>query len=232
MLTVVIMSEADEFHLVNVEPFTSELYNTLVEPSLSNLESRYVEYARRPLTRENLYKALCVAPIRGCGFAIWKSFISVTWHNVKADYEKQNPKPPIDMFVLRSYVDLTNYPTICSGLTKELKIETLYQMTRASLGTFAKYQIPSKSDSIWTNIGITAGRSFVTNVITSSTIYPTSLYAFGGYDAETVFQKVLTRTTRSSVKNAGIAVGIQALRSLMPSYSNILKFGSLLTGAT
>ena len=219
-----------KFHLVNVEPYTSELYSNLLEPAFTTIEDNYNKYGKKPITRENLYKGLCIAPIKGCLFGVWRSLFTVAWKNINHEYEKQDPKPPIDIFFIKYYTNPRNFPVMFRGLRAEMKVEVMFQMCRCSLGTFAKYLVPSKSDSFLTNVGISFGRAFTANLISASTVYPLSLNYVSKLDTDQIVKKAINRAGRGSLKTATFAVGLQIARSIMPSYRKLLKFQSALLG--
>jgi hypothetical protein len=220
------------FDLVNVEPYTSELYSTLFEPSVKTLGESYLHRVRHVLTRDALYKALLLSAGRGVLSGVSRCVFTVAMHNLSQDYRAQSKseRPPIDIFFLKYYTTPSYYPRMFRGLTTELKIEVPFYMCRDSLATFAKYVVPSKSDSILTNIGISLGRSFVTHCITAVTVYPMSLYTFGKLDTETLLSRTMHKAGSGSIKAALVAVGMQLGTSIFPSYRKLLKFSVLLLG--
>jgi hypothetical protein len=219
------------FDLVNVEPYTSELYSALLEPVFTTIETSYVKSSQRPLTQANLYKALWIAPIKGVIFGASRTVFSTAWKNIKEDYLKEKDAPPIDIYFLKYYTNLNKYPQMFRGLRTELKVETGYQMVRNSLGAFAKYWVSSKSDSFVRNIGVSFGRSFTTNLITATTFYPLALYGFGScQNTEKLIGKVLHRAGPGAVKTALITVALQIAGSVMPRHRDLLKFPLALLG--
>ena len=219
-----------KFHLVNVEPYTFELYNNLLEPAFTTVEENYNKYGKKAITRENLYKGLCIAPIKGCFFGVWKSIFTVAWRNINNEYEKQDPRPPVDIFFIKYYTNPRNFPVMFRGLKSEMKVEVSNQISRCSICTFAKKLLPSKSDSFLTNVGISFARAFTANLITASTVYPMSLTCISKLDTDTVVKKTINRAGKGSFKAATFAVGLQIARSIMPSYRKLLKFQSALLG--
>lgn len=226
------MDDERRFYLVNVEPYTSELYNNLLQPAFSAFEEKYVTYGKKSLTRENLYKTLCIAPIKGCFFGAWRSLFKTAWFNMNQDYEAlQDPRPPKDIFFMKYYTNPRKYKDMLRGYKPELKIEVIYQMCRQSLATYAKYLVPSKSDSFVANVGISLGRAFTTSFITASTVYPLAMHKIGHYDTEVIIKKTIRKAGSGSLRTALINVGMQMAKSIMPSWGRIIKVQQALLGA-
>jgi hypothetical protein len=212
--------------IVNVEPYTSDLYETLLAPALKQLEESYLRYGRRVLTKEQLYKALGTGPIKGIAFGIYRSFWAVAWHNVRRAYTSDDPatRPPIDIFFFKYCTNRRNYRDMFSGFLPQCETEIAYQMSRNSLSAFAKYLLPAKSDSFVSTLGFNFARGFGTNLITALTVYPLAQYAFLGGDQETILRRTLRRAGSGSLKSALASVGLQIALSILPSYHKLLKF--------
>ncbi|KAK8889261.1 hypothetical protein M9Y10_034007 [Tritrichomonas musculus] len=221
----------NQFHLVNVEPYTSEMYSALLQPSMQILEKNYAQYGKKQFTKENFIKSLVIAPIKGIAFGINRSVISVAFHNINQDYQDTpDPKPPKDIFFLKYYTNVYNYPQMLRGLKTELKVELTYQIYKSYITTFSKYLIFPKGDNLMTNLGFTFARSFTSNLIAATTIYPLALSRFTDKDSEEIIHKVTKRAGSGSVVAGLISSGISVLRSLLPSKSNLISFARFLVG--
>jgi hypothetical protein len=212
--------------IVNVEPYTSDLYATLLAPALKELEESYLRYGRRILTKEHLYKALGTAPIKGIAFALYRSFWAVAWGNVVHAYNSADPatRPPVDIFFIKYFANTKNYGQLFQGFLPHCKTEVAYQMSRNSLAAFAKYLLPARSSSFVSTLGFNFARGFGTNLITAVTVYPVALWGFGGADQDTILTKTLRRAGYGSLKSALATVGLQIALSILPSYHTLLKF--------
>jgi hypothetical protein len=208
------------FDLVNVEPYTSELYSTLFEPSVKTLEENYVRRVSHVLRREDLYKAMLFSSAKSVLLGVSRSVFTVALRNITLDYQSQprHDRPPVDIFFLKYYTNPRNYTQMFCGLSSELKVEISFAMCRGALASFAKYVAPSNSDSFLTNIGVSLGRTFSTYWITAFTVYPLSLYSFANCDAETLMNRTFHKAGSGSVKAALMTVGFQIGSSVFPSY--------------
>jgi hypothetical protein len=213
-------------YLVNLEPYTSELYDILIVPALKEFEQMYVTYGRRTITKAQLLKALGMAPLRGVFYGCYRSVLSVVWQNSRSAWEDQplDLRPPVDIFFLKYYMTPKNYPKLAKGLIPHMKVEIAYQANRSALSAFAKYLFPFKGESFITNASFSIARSFGTNLITAATVYPMAMSAFQGFDEETIIKKTINRAGWESVKSALATVGVQIAASIMPSAYKILKF--------
>jgi hypothetical protein len=214
------------FDFVNVEPYTSDLYATLLAPALKDLEVSYLRYGRRVLTKDHLYKALGTAPIKGIAFAVYRSFWAVAWGNVAHAYDSCDVgnRPPVDIFFVKYLTNTKNYRQMFHGFLPHCKTEIAYQMARNSLAAFAKYLLPVRSDSFVSTIGFNFARGFGTNLITAVTVYPVALWGFMGADQDTILTKTIRRAGYGSLKSALATVGLQIALSILPSYHKLLKF--------
>ena len=116
------------------------------------------------------------------------------------------------------------------GLKTELKVELTYQIYKSYITTFSKYLIFPKGDNLMTNLGFTFARSFTSNLIAATTIYPLALSRFTDKDSEEIIHKVTKRAGSGSVVAGLISSGISVLRSLLPSKSNLISFARFLVG--
>ncbi|OHT04523.1 hypothetical protein TRFO_27966 [Tritrichomonas foetus] len=215
----------NQFHLVNIEPYTSEMYSALLQPSLQILEKNYVQYGKKPMSKENFTRSLLIAPIKGVAIGASRSIFTIAFQNINNEYkESPEPKPPIDIFFLKYYTNFKNYPRMLRGLSTELKVECSYQCFKNTISTFSKYLINPKSDNFMTNFGFTFARAFTSNLITATTIYPVSLSLYTNKDSEEIVHKVMKKAGTGSFVTGMITGGISIARSMLPSYKNMFSF--------
>ena len=222
----------NQFHLVNVEPYTSEMYSALLQPSMQIFEKNFAQSGKKMYTKENFLRSLLIAPIKGIAFGINRSVITIAFHNIDEDWKAHpDPKPPKDIFFLRYYTNIYKYPRMFRGLETELKVELTYQISKNYISAFSKFLFYPKSDNWMTNLGFTFARGFTSNLLAATTIYPIALSAFTDKDSEEIIQKVTKRASSGSVLTGLISCGISVARSIAPSYKKLVTFAKFLIGA-
>lgn len=220
-----------QFHLVNVEPYTSEMYSALLQPSMQTLERNYVQYGKKRISKEVFMRGLLIAPIKGIAFGINRSLFTVVFRNIHQDWENTpEPRPAKDIFYIKHYLNFRQYPTMLRGLSTELKIECSYQIFKSYLNTVSKYSLNLESDNFLSNLGFTFARSFTANLITATTFYPLALNYFTDNDTETIVHKLTKRAGSGSLVSGMISVGISITRSTLPSYTRMISFAKYLLG--
>ena len=220
----------NQFHLVNVEPYTSEMYSALLQPSMQILEKYYVKYGKKPMSRENFLRSLIIAPIKGVGVGISRSFFTVAYRNIYRDYkDTESPRPPRDIFFIKYYINFHNYPRMLRGITTEMKVECPYQTTKSLISAFSKYVINIKSDHFLPSFAFTFTRAFMANLITATTVYPLTLSRNTDNNNEEILHKVIKRAGSGSAVHGLISGGMSIARSMMPSYKKMLRFAQFLT---
>lgn len=221
----------NQFHLVNVEPYTSEMYSALLQPSMQILEKNYAQSGKRPFTKDYFIKSMMIAPIKGIAFGINRSVITIAFHNIDEDWKSHpDPKPPKDIFFLKYYTNIYKYPRMFRGLETELKVELTYQIFKNYISTLSKFLIYPKSNSFATNLGFTFARGFTSNLIAATTIYPIALSTFTDKDSDEIIQKVTRRASSGSLLTGLISCGISVARSIAPSYKKVVTFAKFLIG--
>lgn len=211
------MSEGN-YTLLTDEPYTSELYSSLLEPAFNQVRESYTQYGLKLVPKNKLLKEVCKSAAKGAAIGLLKATTTVAVRNMNKDYEKQEKKGPKDLFFINYYTNPKKYPEMLRGLTSELKVEMTYQSCQKSLAAVVKFLLHpmDPEPEFHQTLGIGFLRSFTSNLITASTVYPLSLYAFTDNSLETVLRKSLRRSTVGSVMASMRSIGLSILTSLLP----------------
>ena len=227
-----ILMNAKKLSIVNIDPYTSELYSSLLEPAFESVQKRYVEYGNKKIQKQELFQRIIVSSIRGGIIGASRSIFTTAMRNMHKDYKSQDdPKLPIDIYFIQQYTHLKNYPKMLRGLDSNLKVECSYQIGKNVLSTLLKYYYYYPSNKFMTNLGLAFGRTYASTFLSSVTVYPTALKLFTDLNMEEIFTKSARKASIGSIKNSLISVGISIVRAVLPSYKKLVKYGfSLLSG--
>lgn len=215
--------QEQKFHIVNVEPYTSDLYSALLEPSFKSVQQSFVQYGTRRESKRKLYKKLLFAPITGIYIGTFRAVTTTCWRNIYQDYQKEDNKQPIDMFYLNYYLSPKKYPQMFKGIRPEIEVECVYQTSRKVLNTLVKHYISPDTPTFGSKLGFTLARAATTNLIAATTVYPLALNHFANYSTEAILSKTLHRAGSGSIINALREVGLNIVKSQLPSYKKISK---------
>ena len=209
--------EKTNYTLLTDEPYTSEMYSSLLEPAFNQVRESYTLHNYRPIPRNKLTKQICKAACKGVFIGFLKATTKTAVKNMQHDYNQQENKGPIDLYFLSNYLNPKRYPVMLRGLTPELKVEVTYQVCQKSLATFSKYILRPTDMEFNQTLGIGFVRSFTSNLITASTVYPLSLQAFTDYSVEEILKKTFRRASYGSLMASFRSIGLSILSSLLPS---------------
>ena len=216
----------EKFHLVNVEPYTSELYDSLLRPAFESVRQSYLKYGKRKILQADLMKKIAETTVRGCLIGTSRSIFTVAKRNLRKQYDsRKDPNIPIDIFYIKQYTDPKNFPTIFSGLKSEIAVENSYQIGKGIISTLSKYYFSVPSNSFLASLGVVLGRAYASTFISSLTIYPTAMELFTNKDTEEIIMKSIRRATVGAVTASLLSVGISILQSVLPSYKKIIAIG-------
>ncbi|KAH0788006.1 hypothetical protein GPJ56_008107 [Histomonas meleagridis] len=216
----------EKFHLVNVEPYTSELYDSLLRPAFESVRQSYLKYGKRKILQGDLMKKIAETAVRGCLIGTSRSIFTVAKRNLKKQYDsRKDPNVPIDIFYIRQYTDPKNFPQIFNGLKSEIAVENSYQIGKGIISTLSKYYGYIPSESFMTTLGVVLGRAYGSTFISSLTIYPAAMKLFTNTDTEEIARKSIKRATVGAVTASLISVGISICQAVLPSYKKIISIG-------
>ena len=215
--------EKTNYTLLTDEPYTSELYSSLLEPAFNQVRESYTLHNYRPIPRNKLVKQMCKSAAKGVFIGFLKATTKTAVKNMQHDYNQQENKGPIDLYFLSYYVSPKKYPEMLRGLAPELKVEVTYQVCQKSLATFSKYIVRPQDMEFNQTLGIGFVRSFMCNLITASTIYPLSLQTFTNYSVEETLKKTFRRASYGSLMASLRSIGLSILSSLLPSQKQTLS---------
>lgn len=211
-----------KYRFLTDEPYTSELYSNLLQPALTQIKDSYSNSQKRPITRDQVLKLIAISAAKGAGIGFLKSFTKVAFNNITNDYEKQEKKGPKDLYFLNYYTNPKMYPSMLRGLKSELQVEITYQACRKTLNSLSKILINPTNLEFHKSLGVSLVRSFTSNLITASTIYPLSLYLYTNNSAEEIMRKTLKRSGPGSLFASLTSLGMSIVSSVMPSYKDTL----------
>ena len=215
--------EKTNFSLLTDEPYSSELYSSLLEPAFNQVRESYTQHNYRSIPRNKLLLQISKSAAKGVAIGFLKACTKTAVRNMDHDYEAQETKGPVDLYFLSYYTNPKKYPEMLRGLGPELKVEMTYQVCRNSFATFSKYLVHPQDMEFHHTIGIGFVRSFTSNLITASTVYPMSLYSFTNASVEEILKKTIRRATYGSFMVALRSIGLSILSSLMPSQKQVLS---------
>lgn len=211
----------DKYHLISNEPYTSELYGSLLEPAFNQVRESFVKQGIPNIPAHKIYSTLVLSALKGAYIGAIKAATKVAIHNINRDYSSQpNPKPPVDVYWFKYYTNPKRYPMMFRGLKQEIEVEVTYQSSLQIINTISKAIIPPQKVEFGGAVGLSLARSFCTNLITASTVYPTALVAFTDKEPEEIINKTIRRAGIGSIKASLRALGISVARSLLPSLTD------------
>lgn len=211
-----------KYRFLTDEPYTSELYSSLLQPALTQIKDSYSNSQKEPSSKDEVIKIIAISAAKGAAIGFLKAFTKVAVRNMTKDYEKQKHKESKDLYFLNYYTNPKMYPAMLRGLKSELQVEMTYQACRKSINSMSRLLIHPTNLEFHKSLGVSLVRSFTSNLITASTIYPLSLYLYTNHSAEEIMRKTLKRSGPGSLFASLTSLGLSIVSSVMPSYRDTL----------
>ncbi|EAY10487.1 hypothetical protein TVAG_483980 [Trichomonas vaginalis G3] len=205
------------------EPYTSELYSSLLEPALNQVKESYTLAHKRPLTQKQILKIIVSSAAQGALIGFLTASTKVAIRNMTHDYESQEKKGPKDLYFLQYYTNPKKYPSMLRGLKSQLKVEISYKTCQKSLNALSKIMINPSNLEFHQSLGFNLVRTFTCNLLTASTVYPLSLYMYTNTSAEEIMRKTLRRAGPGSFFSSLTSLGLSIVKSLMPSQKDTIS---------
>ncbi|EAY18230.1 hypothetical protein TVAG_122960 [Trichomonas vaginalis G3] len=212
-----------DYTFLTDEPYTSELYSSLLEPALNQVKESYTMSHKKPITREQIAKIIISSAAQGAAIGFLRASTKVAFGNMTHDYESQEKKGPKDLYFLQYYTNPKKYPSMLRGLKSELKVEISYKTCQKSLNALSKILINPKNLEFHQSLGVSLVRTFTCNLITASTVYPLSLYLYTNHSAEEIMRKTLKHAGPGSLFSSFTSLGLSIVKSLLPSQKDTIS---------
>jgi len=211
------------YHLFSNEPYTSELYSGLLEPAFNQVRESYVAKGLAVVPKHRLINSLVTSSLKGAAIGAIKAMSMSAILNMNKDYDNHpDPKPPVDLYFLKYYTNPKRYPDMFRGVKPNMAIEMIFQAALKAVNTYSMFLVSPQNLEFHTTLGVSIARSFTSNFIASTTVYPLALFAFKYRDPEEVLKYTLRRAGVGSLTASLRTAGISVARSLLPSYKDMV----------